>query len=180
MFKCLLNIGLYGKLINRLKHHYKNGYSCGKQIHSILGKAGKEWSFSTYLITNNPKIGGLCSSGHDYFYRSKHYPSFKDALVALTESVSQASQQLHEYEFFRSFTFGSKEDCIEYLKNYRKIQDRESWLENAVNFKQIPHQQQYTITEQFENSSWTAYITDEIEQLDIVENDIIVNYREEL
>jgi len=169
MFERLFGVGLYGKLYNLLSQSSKDGYSCGNQINcTVSSRPGNKYCFTASIITSNPHIGDV--DGKYQFFESKRHKTFTEALLSLTKEVTYATQKIPDVKFFRLFFFGSKQDVETYLLNYRELTNREEWLENAV--KCDWRKKQYGVREQFENDTWTAYVKQGSERLNLLENSI--------
>ena len=169
MFRKLFRIGMTGKLEDLIEQAQKDRYSCGNQIHCSFTERGNgKYGFSAGIYTTNPHLGNV--NGWYGFFQSKGFGSFGESVIALTEEVAKTRSKIPDLIFFRSFGLCSEEAAKKYLLEYENIKNREEWLENAIDCEW--NKEKFHVEEQFENGSWTPFVTQESERLNILTGSI--------
>lgn len=135
---------------------------------SVNTRPKEKYGFTAYIITNNARLGNV--NGMYHFYASRDFGYFRSALITLSEEVSEASGALSGFSFFRSFEFVSDEKALKYVHEYGSIPDREKWLFDSLNWDWRAHG--VWVKEQFENGSWTFYVTEKPDKLHLLSDTI--------
>lgn len=169
MFADIFRSSLLSKLGSLLKASRTEGFQCGHQVHCHISPRPKNYfGFSASIVTNDAHRGDV--NGIYHFFQSKDYPTFREALVALTAQVANASLKVPEMRFFRIFGFGSEADVQHYYAHHAELADSDRWLERAVlcDWKA----RHYFVCEQFESGSWTLAVTEGPEVLELLSDEI--------
>ncbi|MHB8829136.1 MAG: hypothetical protein ACYC6Q_06365 [Syntrophales bacterium] len=170
MIKNIFRSSLRKKLVFLLQASQRDHFSCGKQVHCRVGiRPEKKYAITAYIITNNVSLGDV--NGVYHFYESRYFDDFRSALIALSEEVTEASNAVPGFTFFRSFEFVSSDKVKEYIYRSENIHDREKWLFNSLNWDFGTDG--VWLEEQFENGSWTYKVTQKEEMLHLLSDTII-------
>ena len=169
MFADIFKSSLSSKLDNLLKASRAERFQCGRQVHCHISPRPKNcFGFSASIVTNDAHRGDV--NGIYHFFTSKDYPTFREALVALTAQVAIASSKIPAIRFFRVLGLGSEADVQHYHAHHKELTDSDGWLEKAVlcDWKA----RHYFVREQFESGSWTPVVTEGPEVLELLSDEI--------